>query len=157
MATIDEIDHAVEVLKKNNCQKLTLLHCVSNYPTLPEECHLNFISTLRDRYEIDIGWSDHSVNAQVIQRVIHKFSVSDIEFHLDLDEQGFEYGGKHCWLPHEIKPLIKGTTSSNFSIADGFDIKKLCDAEEKERSWRADPIDGLRPLKHQRSLFLKEM
>jgi N-acetylneuraminate synthase len=153
MANLDEIDHAVEVLKENGCQNLTLLHCVSNYPTLPEECNLKFMETLKNRYQINIGWSDHSVNPKVVQRAISQFGASDIEFHLDLDEKGFEFGGKHCWLPHQIKPLVKGVPSTEFVDADGMAIKVLCEAEENERIWRADPVDGLRPLKIQRALF----
>jgi N-acetylneuraminate synthase len=154
MANLDEISHAVEILKSNKCVNLTLLHCVSNYPTLAEECNLNFIQTLQERFKVNIGWSDHSVNPKVIQSAISNWNATDIEFHLDLDKLGEEFGGKHCWLPHQIQTVIQNQKdTSSFKEADGHKIKVLCNSELIEREWRADPQDGLRPLKHLRKNF----
>ncbi len=151
MANLEEIKAAVECLKLHNASAIDVLHCVSNYPTLAQECNLSFIEFLSKELGLQVGWSDHSVNPAVIQRAIHRWGVRDIEFHLDLDEDGFEFGGKHCWLPHQIKSLIESVDQS--FIADGCSHKRICDAEIEERDWRADPVDGLRPLQHMRSNY----
>lgn len=148
MATIDEIKKAVDVLLSAGCNDLTLLHCISGYPTPIEECNLAAIETLRSTFHLKFGWSDHSVQAAVMYRAIHKWSASMIEFHLDLDGTGDEYKTGHCWLPEQIQEVIK-TVKSGFQ-ADGDGIKKPAPSELKDRDWRADPSDGLRPLKRTR-------
>lgn len=149
IATMNEIEGAVNVLRKNNCKELTLLHCISGYPTPPVECNLSAIETIRNAFSCPVGWSDHSVKPAVIYRAVHRWNAVMVEFHLDLDSKGFEYNGGHCWLPEEIGAVIE-TTQSGFSV-DGSGQKVPAPSENKERDWRADPSDGLRPLLHLRS------
>ena len=78
-------------------------------------------------------------------RAIHKWGAKTIEFHLDLDGQGREYDAGHCWMPEQIERVIK-TVNSGFE-ADGDGFKQPKDSELHEREWRADPEDGLRPMK----------
>lgn len=143
MATVEEIDHAVSCLKKNGCDTPTLLHCVSAYPVRADECNLSAIETLRQRYNLPIGWSDHSVSPAVISRAIHHWDASVIEFHLDLDRSGEEFSTGHCWLPDQMKVVIAEVNTA--FMADGDGIKKPSPSEEVDREWRADPLDGLRP------------
>jgi sialic acid synthase SpsE len=149
VATLTEIEGAVNVLRKNNCNDLTLLHCISGYPTPPAECNLSAIETIRNAFSCSVGWSDHSVNPAVIYRAVHRWNAVMVEFHLDLDRKGFEYKGGHCWLPEEIAAVIE-TIQSGLSV-DGNGQKIPAPSEIKERDWRADPTDGLRPLLHLRS------
>ena len=58
MSTIEQIDHAVEVLGHEN---LILLHCTSTYPANLEELNLRVISTLLSRYDVPVGYSGHEV------------------------------------------------------------------------------------------------
>lgn len=145
MATPDEISHAVKVLKTNGCSDLTLLHCTSAYPTPYKEANLSAIQTIRDLTGCEVGWSDHTVDPGVIHRSIHRWGANTIEFHLDLDGKGEEYGTGHCWLPDQIGAVIQ-QIHHGFD-ADGNGIKGPIDSEKKERMWRADPSDGLRPIK----------
>lgn len=143
MATLDEIHHAVSVFDGAGGQNLTLLHCVSGYPTPPESCNLSAINTIRNATGIAVGWSDHSRNPAIVHRAIDRFSASTIEFHLDLDEQGAEYKTGHCWLPHEMAPVI--SQQKQMLAVDGDGVKAPTQAEIDDRPWRADPSDGLRP------------
>ena len=146
MANIDEIKSAIEVARTNNCLDLSILHCVSSYPTPIDQCNLKAINTLKSLDEnIKVGWSDHSKNPVVLHRAINHWNAQIIEFHLDLDGNGGEYKSGHCWLPNEIEPIIKFT--KNFELMDGNGKKEALSIEENERFWRADPTDGLRPLK----------
>lgn len=146
MATLDEIDEALETLQIAGAEDITLLHCVSAYPTPVAECNLAVLGELQKRYHTKIGWSDHSVQPNVIRRAISKWHAAAIEFHLDLDKNGAEYQAGHCWLPHEIGPIIQEYRQSK--IIDGNGIKQTTASELADRNWRADPSDGLRPLKH---------
>lgn len=145
MATLEEIEHAVAVCRDAKCKKLTLLHCVSGYPTPPGEANLAAIESLRKRFDCDVGWSDHTVNPSVVGRAIHRWNVSTVEFHLDLDGDGAEYTSGHCWLPEQIAPVIR---DARLAVEiDGSDSKKIAPSEASDRDWRADPSDGLRPLR----------
>lgn len=145
MATLAEVSHAVEVIRAAGCQDLTLLHCVSGYPVLPAQCNLAAIETLRQNCGCDAGWSDHSVSPAVIYRAVHAWQAAMIEFHLDLEGDGPEYASGHCWLPQSIATVIE--TIRQGVGADGNGVKVPMAAEVADRDWRADPQDGLRPLK----------
>lgn len=145
MATMAEVQEAFGMLRREGCRDLTLLHCVSGYPCPPEECNLAAIETLRQSMDCPVGWSDHSVSPGVVFRAIHRWDASVVEFHLDLEGKGLEFGGGHCWLPEGIGSVIKAVRSG--VAADGNGGKEPVPSEMADRQWRADPIDGLRPLK----------
>lgn len=149
MATLDEIAHATDVLREAGANDITLLHCVSAYPTPVNEANLAAIKTIADKTGCPVGWSDHTVSPGVIHRAIHHWRAPVIEFHLDLDAAGAEYEAGHCWLPQEIGMVIADVKEA--LQADGTGEKGPTKSELEDREWRADPNDGLRPLKHVRS------
>jgi sialic acid synthase SpsE len=151
MATLDEVKHAVSVLRQHGCSQLTVLHCTSVYPAPPEEVNLSAIETLRVTTDCPVGWSDHTVEPAVIYRAIHRFGATVVELHLDLDGEGAEFKTGHCWLPDQISAVIKNI---NMGLrADGSGLKQPAPSEATERQWRADPSDGLRPLIITRTSF----
>jgi N-acetylneuraminate synthase len=151
MATLDEVKNAVQILQHAGCNDLTILHCASVYPTPPEHCNLAAIETLKKTFGCNVGWSDHSVSPPVIYRAVHRWGASMIEFHLDLDGEGEEYSGGHCWLPDEMKNVID-TIKAGIS-SDGTGEKKPDPSEFSEREWRSDPSDGLRPFMKMREAY----
>jgi len=151
MATMEEIKQAAETLKRAGAQDITLLHCVSAYPTPPEEANLSAISAIRVATGCAVGWSDHTRKPSVIERAVHRWGASAVEFHLDLDGKGAEYAAGHCWLPQEIAPVIARIRES--FKADGEGFKGPQPSELADRDWRADPVDGMRPLRHIRATW----
>jgi sialic acid synthase SpsE len=150
MANMEEVNAALQVITHTKTTDITVLKCTSNYPTDPKNVHLESIQTLRNRAKeygsgIKIGLSDHTRSIPVVLRAVHKYNVSAVEFHLDIDQQGVEYGPGHCWLPEEVKQL-RFMIDDGF-LADGSACFEPTDSEQDERNWRADPSDGLRPLK----------
>jgi N-acetylneuraminate synthase len=144
MANMEEIATAVDCLRASGCRDLTLLHCVSSYPSPATECNLAAIETLRKTFDCKVGWSDHSVSPAVLNRALHRWQASMIEFHLDLDGDGEEFKTGHCWLPEQIETVIR---DSRIAMGvDGSGQKQPSQAELPDREWRADPQDGLRPL-----------
>ena len=149
MATLDEISHAVDILRENSAVDVQLLHCVSAYPTPVDEANLSAIETIAKKTNCPVGWSDHTVSPAVVHRAVHRWWAPIIEFHLDLDKEGAEYAAGHCWLPEEIGPVISEVKQA--FQADGSGRKAPSPSELDDRDWRADPSDGLRPLKHIRT------
>lgn len=149
MATMEEIRGAATVLRHAGASDITLLHCVSAYPTPADEANLSAIAAIREETGCKVGWSDHTRRPAVIERAVHRWNASAIEFHLDLDGEGAEYAAGHCWLPEEIAPVIARIRES--FAADGSGFKGPQPSELADRDWRADPTDGMRPLKHIRT------
>ncbi|CCO23446.1 N-acetylneuraminate synthase family protein [Maridesulfovibrio hydrothermalis] len=145
MAEMGEVIKAVDVIRNAGCRDLTLLHCVSGYPAPFEEANLSVMDVLRKNFSCKVGWSDHTVQEGVIQRAVHKYDADIIEFHLDLDEEGAEFSAGHCWLPHQIERVISSVRIGGGCDGDGKKVPSA--AEFSDREWRADPADGLRPLK----------
>lgn len=154
MATMSEIHHAVDTLVTAGCSDVTLLHCISSYPTPIDQCNLAAIDTLRNATSCKVGWSDHSASPQVVHRAIHQWGATAIEFHLDLEGDGDEFKTGHCWLPKPMKEVINlisnASLTRDWTDADGNGEKVPSHIEMIERTWRADPSDGLRPLKETR-------
>jgi len=160
MADLEEVKTAVDYLIEYKCKKITVLHCNSAYPTPVEDANLSALVKLEeylepyvDRGFISYGWSDHTVSPAVIYRAVHKYNVHMVEFHLDLDGKGAEYETGHCWLPDQIAEVISNVNTG--FTADGNERFEPSLSELPDRSWRADPQDGLRPLKIIRDSFGK--
>jgi sialic acid synthase SpsE len=160
MATLDEVENALKSLLNTQTKDIIILQCNSAYPTPVEDANLagirtlnNMINTIEnpDDISIKIGYSDHTVSPAVLYRAIHQHNVDFVEFHIDLDRKGEEYQSGHCWLPNQISEVIANVNSG--LEADGEEIFEPSSSELPDREWRADPSDGLRPLKEIRKGF----
>ena len=78
MATLVEVKHAVTTAYDAGCVDLTLLHCISGYPTPTGECNLAAIESIRNACRCQVGWSDHSVSPAVIYRAIHAWGATAV-------------------------------------------------------------------------------
>lgn len=145
MATEAEVAGAVDAAQG----RLRLLHCVSGYPTPPEQANLAAIETLRARFGCPVGWSDHTGSDEVVVRAVARWDASDVELHVDLDGTGFE-AGSHNWTADRIRRLHTRVDADQLDPAsqlDGDGLKVPQPVEQPDVPWRADPSDGLRPLR----------
>ena len=83
MSTYKNIDTAVEIFKKHKCS-FELMHCVSTYPMRYEDANLKVISTLKEKYKCDIGYSGHE-NGIAISTAAACFGITSLERHITLD------------------------------------------------------------------------
>ena len=65
MSSLKEIDVAYKTAISNGSSSVTILYCVSNYPSKTEDFNLKNIITLKERYKCRIGFSDHSTNNSI--------------------------------------------------------------------------------------------
>lgn len=63
LCPLADISDAVDCLRENGCNEIILLHCVSVYPTPPEQANLNNIDMLRETFGVKVGYSDHTYGA----------------------------------------------------------------------------------------------
>jgi N,N'-diacetyllegionaminate synthase len=59
MSSVTEIKKAIKILKKNS-KKIIILHCVSAYPNVEKDSHLNCINELKNNFKHTVGLSDHT-------------------------------------------------------------------------------------------------
>ena len=86
MATLDEINETYKIAKKFGAKDITLLYCVSNYPSSLKDFNLNNIKILKNKFKCRVGLSDHSKDNKVaIASVAAGAEV--IEKHIALDNQ----------------------------------------------------------------------
>ena len=147
MANSNEIIRKINIFKKNNFKKYSILHCVSSYPAPLDSINLNSINYLRKLTDnkVKIGWSEHTKNSGIIYKAIFEHKAEIIEFHIDLDKKGKEFKFNHCWLPNEMEEIINVIKKNK--IISGKVKKIVSPSENIEKNWRADKSDGLRPLK----------
>ena len=102
MASMKEIEEAYYTAKKNGAKNITLLYCVSNYPSRVEDFNLNNILILKKRFNCKIGLSDHS-NDNRVSMISVALGAEVIEKHIALDNQKKGFDIKFSLKGKEIK------------------------------------------------------
>lgn len=109
---------------------ITLLHCTSLYPTQYEDVNLRAMSSMRKRYNCEIGFSDHTPGIEVPIAAV-AMGATVIEKHLTLDKTMLGPDHAASLEPHEFKQMV--TSIRNIEKAFGSARKKPCDNELKIR------------------------
>jgi N,N'-diacetyllegionaminate synthase len=85
MSSLGEIEAAVNVFTSKGCQDIILLHCVTSYPAKFENLDLKRIAFLRQHFDFQIGFSDHTIGTVIPVAAVSLGAVL-IEKHLTLDK-----------------------------------------------------------------------
>ena len=106
MSTIEEIDTSISYLKNKGANAI-LMHCVSRYPCPPEALYLFTIPFLKKRYEIPVGFSDHSIgHDSALAAVALGASVIEKHFSFSRDLWGADH--KVSMTPQEFGEMVLG-------------------------------------------------
>jgi N,N'-diacetyllegionaminate synthase len=128
MTTVDEIRNAVDVLTNNGAGKITLLHCNTEYPTPMEDVNLNAMVSLNKLYNLDVGYSDHTLGIEVpVAAVALGAKVIEKHFTLSRNMEGPDH--QASLEPHELRKMV--ISIRNIEKALGSDIKKPSQSEIK--------------------------
>jgi N-acetylneuraminate synthase len=123
MSTLEQLDHAVEVL---GTADLILMHTNSTYPSKIEELNLRTLQTLKDRYQIPVGYSGHEVGlATTIAAVV--LGACMVERHITLDRAMWGSDQAASVEPQGIARLVRDTHTVERSMGDG--VKGVYDSE----------------------------
>lgn len=127
MSTLEEIADAIEVLKNNGTEDITLLHCNSQYPTPMEDVNLNTMVTMKDTFHLNVGYSDHTLGIEVpIAATAMGATVIEKHFTLDRTMEGPDH--KASLEPNELKEMVRAIR--NIEKALGSKEKKVSQSEE---------------------------
>jgi pseudaminic acid synthase len=106
-----EIEDLVSVVEKAGNKDLTLLVCTSSYPSDPADAHLRRIETLRDRFGVKVGLSDHTLGIGVSIAAI-ALGATAIEKHFTLRRSDGGADGAFSMEPEEFSMLVKEGSSA---------------------------------------------
>lgn len=104
-STLEEIERAVEAAELVR-DKLTLLVCTSSYPAEPADAHVNRITTLREKFNVDVGLSDHTLGIGVSVAAI-ALGATVIEKHLTIKRSDGGHDAAFSLEPEEFKLLVE--------------------------------------------------
>jgi N-acetylneuraminate synthase len=124
MSSIEEIDHAVEVL---GTKDLILLHTVSTYPAQYEELNLKAIPTLRERYKIPVGYSGHETGIPTTVAAV-ALGACCVERHITLDRAMWGSDHSASLEPNGLTRVCRDIRLVETSFGDG--IKKVIEREK---------------------------
>jgi len=107
MATLGEIEDAVETIIREGNSKIVLLHCISWYPANIEDSNLRYMETLRKAFGFPVGYSDHTlgINMSIAARALGAV-VLEKHFTLDASKFGPDHGASI--EPLALKDLVRG-------------------------------------------------
>jgi len=121
MATVDEIESAVRILKAGVGSKLAILHCVSSYHTPYVNANIRAIETLKNRFNLPVGYSDHTMGVEVSVAAV-ALGACVIEKHITLDRKLPGPDQKVSLMPDEFTRMVG--MIRNVSASMGSGVKK---------------------------------
>lgn len=128
MAEMEEIEAAVRLLRENGAGEISLLHCNTEYPTPMEDVNLRAMLTLKEKFHVRVGYSDHTKGIEVpIAAVAMGAEIIEKHFTLDHDMEGPDH--KASLEPDELEAMVTGIR--NIEKALGSGIKTASGSEKK--------------------------
>lgn len=121
MSSFAELDATVAFLKGRNCE-FSILQCTTSYPTAPKQFGLNVIQELKDRYEVPVGFSDHSsgIEAGIAAATL---GAEILEFHVVFDKEMFGPDAKSSLTFPETTQLVKAVRNIDEALNNPIDKK----------------------------------
>lgn len=108
MATLGELEMAVNTAREAGCKQLILLKCTSTYPATPENTNICTIPHLKHLFDVEVGLSDHTMGVGVaVAAVALGASVLEKHFTLSRDDGGVD--SAFSLEPHELQALVVET------------------------------------------------
>ncbi|MEG3618557.1 pseudaminic acid synthase [Magnetovibrio sp. PR-2] len=111
MANTDEIELAVQTARDAGCEELVLLHCTSGYPTPISDCNLNTIVDMKNRFDVQVGLSDHTPGSAVPIAAV-ALGATMIEKHLTLSRDDGGPDAAFSLEPNELQDITSGCAAA---------------------------------------------
>ena len=130
MATQNEIEMAINTLTDNGVElnQLSLLHCNTEYPTPFEDVNLLVMKSLKEKFKVSVGYSDHTPGIEVpIAAVALGARIIEKHFTLDRSLPGPDHAAS--LEPNELKIMIEKIRNIENSLGNG--VKKPSKSEIK--------------------------
>jgi len=119
MSSYEELDATVAFLKSKNCD-YSILQCTTAYPTAPEQYGLNVIQELKDRYNVSVGYSDHSAKIETCIAAT-ALGAEILEFHVVFDRKQFGPDSKSSLTIDETGQLVTAVRNIKTALSHSID------------------------------------
>jgi len=134
MATLAEIERAVETVRAEGNERIILLHCVSIYPPAYETLHLRNMATLQQAFGLPVGFSDHTLGTAIPLAAI-ALGACMIEKHFTLDQNMEGWDHAISANPEQLKYIVE--EGKHVVLALGTSERTVSPAElEKRKKFR---------------------
>jgi N,N'-diacetyllegionaminate synthase len=130
MSTLGDIEAAIKVLEQAGTprNKLTVLHCTTEYPTPMNEVNLRAMQSIKSAFGVAVGYSDHTQGIEVaIAAVVMGATVIEKHFTLDRNLPGPDH--QSSLEPLELKAMVSAIRNIEVALGDG--IKRLTLSEAR--------------------------
>jgi N,N'-diacetyllegionaminate synthase len=146
MATLGEIEAALEVLEAAGTprERITVLHCNTEYPTPMRDVNLRAMLTIRDAFKVGVGYSDHTLGIDVPIAAVALGAIV-IEKHLTLDRNLPGPDHKASLEPDEFAAMVRAIRNIEQALGDG--IKRPSQSEAKNRPIARKSLVAVRPIR----------
>ncbi len=131
MSTLAEVDTAVTIIRQAGNPPLALLQCVSNYPAAPEDINLRAMATLREAFQVPVGYSDHADGIEIALGAV-ALGACIIEKHFTLDRALPGPDHKASLEPAELAAMVQGIRRVELALGDG--VKRPANGERNTAS-----------------------
>jgi sialic acid synthase SpsE len=129
MATIGEIEKAINTIEDVGNNQIVILHCISIYPPKYSDINLNNIKMLQKAFVYPIGFSDHSIGTSIpLASIALGSCVIEKHFTLDKDMPGWDH--QISADPNELKDIVR--EGKNIHIALGS-YNRIISNDEKQK------------------------
>lgn len=130
MCTMEEVGIAVQILKEHGAGQISLLHCTTEYPASYADVNLKAMIALKDKFELEVGYSDHTQGIEVSVAAVAMGAII-IEKHFTLDRSMEGPDHKASLEPLELADMVKSIR--HVEEAMGIGDKHPVDSEIKNR------------------------
>jgi N-acetylneuraminate synthase len=126
MSTLGEVEEAVKVLRTAGAKKLTLLHCVTEYPTPYAEVNLRAMLTLKTAFGLPVGYSDHTPGIEIAVAAVALGAVV-IEKHFTLDRSLPGPDHAASLEPAELRQMVSAIRNVEAALGTGLKAPAPCE------------------------------
>jgi N-acetylneuraminate synthase len=119
MSSFSELDQTVNFLKERKVD-FSILQCTTSYPTQPEQYGFNVIQELKERYQVKVGFSDHSAKISTNIAAV-ALGAEILEFHVVFDRKMFGPDAKSSLTLDEVSQLVEGVNATYKAIQNPID------------------------------------
>lgn len=128
MCNLADIYEAVEVVKEAGNDNLILMQCTALYPAKPEQIHFRVMKTLREAFNVPVGFSDHSLGI-LMSAVAVALGANVIEKHFTINRKLAGPDHSYALEPDELFLMVKNIRDVELSL--GSQVKRMLPEEKK--------------------------
>jgi N,N'-diacetyllegionaminate synthase len=133
MSDLGEIEDALNILVESGTKKgkITVLHCTTEYPAPVKDVNLMAMVTIRDAFQVDVGYSDHTSGIEIpVAAVAMGATVIEKHFTLDRKMQGPDHAAS--LEPEEFRLMVKSIRNTENALGSSIKQPSLREMKNKD-------------------------